>query len=225
MLQKRTLPTVVFAFLLIASLAAAQATHEGVTTINGGRSTIYLKGAPQTITPAAQPSAGLIKIFSNLGSGSNVYDPVAGTGVLGRNVPGQPRPEWLAFAFTPVADHVVQQIQVGATYVSGTNELFVSLNDDNAGLPGMALHTWHFVNLPTFGTCCTLQTAKYKTGIPVTGGTQYWVVLRTATGTSDTWDVWNNDFNGQQGKFSNNLGSGWVDGGIQQQGAFGVFGQ
>jgi len=223
MLQKKILSTLICLF--ISSLAAAQATHDGVTTINGGRTTIYLKGAPQKITTATPTPAGLVKIFSNLGTGSNVYNSFAGTGVLGQNVPGQPFPEWLGFAFTPAADHLVQVIQVGATYVSGTNELYLSLNADNAGLPGKALHTWHFVNLPTFGTCCALQSGLFKSGIPVKKGTQYWVVLRTAGGPSDTWDVWNNDFNGQQGRFSNNLGSGWLDGGIQQQGAFGVFGQ
>jgi len=37
--------------------------------------------------------------------------------------------------------------------------------------------------------------------------------------------VWNDNFKGTQGTFSNNIGSGWVQGGIQTQGAFGVFGQ
>src|SRR5438270_8596371 len=116
MLQKRTLLTIISFFLLISSLATAQASHDGLTTINGGRTTIYLKGAPKDLTPAAQPPAGLATIFSNLGRGNNVYSAVAGTGVLGPNVPGQPYPEWLAFAFTPAADHLVQLIQVGATY-------------------------------------------------------------------------------------------------------------
>ena len=215
-----------FICVILATFVYAQAAPNGVVTINGGRTALYLKGHSNDYIPAKNPGAGLVTIFSNLGTGTNVYNPDAGTGVLGPKVPGQPRPEWLGFAFTPTADHIVQVIAVGATYVSGTNELFVSLNDDNNGVPGNPLRMWHFTNLPAFGTCCTLQVARYAAGIPVTQGTQYWVVLRTATGgLSDTWDVWDNDFGGQMGVFSNNLGTGWFQSSIQQQGAFGVFGQ
>ena len=213
------------AVLLLAAMGLyAQAMKDGVITINGGKTTVYMKAGPGVITPAAPHAAGLVTIYSNLGTGTNVYNSFAGTGVLGRDVPGEPRPEWLAFAFTPTAEHTVTQIQVGVTYSSGTNEVVMSLNADNAGLPGATLQTWHFENLPTFGGCCTVQTAT-SAGIPVHQGKQYWLVLRNRATAQDTWDVWNNDFNNVQGTFSNNLGQGWVDGGIQQQGAFGIFGQ
>jgi hypothetical protein len=100
------------------------------------------------------------------------------------------------------------------------------VNDDNNGKPGNALHTWiMFSNLATFGSCCTLQTAKVPGGIPVTKGTMYWLVLRTFNNNDGTWDVWNDNFNEVNGPFSNNLGTGWLLGGIQAQGAFGVFGR
>ena len=211
------------AVLLLAAMAAySQAMKDGVITINGGRTTVYMKPL-SGFTPARPHAAGLVTIYSNLGTGTNVYNGLAGTGVLGRDVPGQPRPEWLAFAFTPTAEHTVTQIQVGVTYSSGTNEVVMSLNADNGGLPGAALQEWHFQNLPAFGTCCTLQTAT-SAGIPVHQGKQYWLVLRNRAISQDTWDVWNNDFNNVQGTFSNNTGQGWVPGGIQQQGAFGIFG-
>ena len=106
---------------------------------------------------------------------------------------------------------------------SGTNNVLLTLNENNGGIPGKVLHAWTFTNLPVFGTCCVLQTGKYQHGVPVTKDTMYWVVLRTTS--DDTFDVWNNNFAGKQGPFSNNLGNGWVNGGIQELGAFGVFGR
>jgi hypothetical protein len=209
--------------VLLATLVLAQS-RERVTTINGGRTTLFLE-APTFGLRATAPGAGLVTIYSNLGTGNNVYNGIAGNGVLGRDVPGQPRPEWLAFAFTPAADHTVTEIQVGVTNASGTNSVVLSFNQDAGGIPGAALQTWHFTSLPTFGSCCTLQTAKSKSGISVKAGTQYWVVLENQAIAQDTWDVWNYDSNNAQGVFSNNTGQGWQAGGIQQQGAFGVFGK
>jgi hypothetical protein len=48
-------------------------------------------------------------------------------------------------------------------------------------------------NLPTFYTCCTLAVANFPHGgVPVTAGTQYWVVADTPlSGTgSDFYGVW-----------------------------------
>ncbi|MBZ5598534.1 MAG: hypothetical protein LAN83_09435 [Acidobacteriia bacterium] len=224
----RTLHTVLIVCLgtfMLAAVAMGQASKDGVITINGGRTTVYMKPPSPVVAPAQPPSADLVTIYSNLGTGSNVYNAIAGSGVLGRQVPGQPRPEWLANGFTPTADHTVTEIQVGVTYVSGDNEMVLSLNEDNGGVPGKVLHTWHFANLSAFGTCCTLQTARLKTGIPVKKDTLYWVLVRTSRQGVDTWDVWNNNISDFQGSFSNNTGQGWNQKSIQELGAFGVFGQ
>jgi hypothetical protein len=195
----------------------------GVVTINGGRNTILMRTPSEPFVPATTALSKLVKIYSNLGKGSNVYNSIAGVGILGPDA-GQPWPQWVGYGFRPKADHTVTEIQVGATYVQGTNTLVVSLNEDNKGIPGKALHTWHFSNLLTFGSCCTLQTAKYSKGIPVKKGKLYWVVLSPQKKFQDTYDVWNNNFAGMQGTFSNNIGSGW-NSSYQVLGAFGVFGK
>ncbi len=82
--------------------------------------------------PATTASSKLVKIYSNLGKGSNVYNSIAGVGILGPDG-GQPWPQWMGCGFRPKADHTVTEIQVGATYVQGTNTLVVSLNEDNKG--------------------------------------------------------------------------------------------
>ncbi len=207
-----------------ANIAAwAQAGNDGVITINGGRNAIVVKGRSQAITPAEAVPSKLVKIYSNLGKGNNVYNGNSGFGILGTDA-GQPWPQMVGDGFVPKADHVVTEIQVGASYVQGTNTLVVSLNQDKNGVPGKVLHSWSFNNLPAFGSCCTLQTAKYAKGIPVKKGKQYWVVLRPKNAFQDTYDVWNDNSEGVQGTFSNNIGSGWNTS-YQMLGGFGVFGK
>ena len=87
--------------------------------------------------------------MSNLGTGKNVYNGNAGVGILGPDT-GQPWPQSVGCGFRPKANHVVTEIQVGATHVQGTNTLVVSLNEDDKGIPGKALHTWYFSNLPVW---------------------------------------------------------------------------
>lgn len=211
-------------FLLLACLPALAQTKDGVVPINGGRDFIYVKPVDRS-HPAVKPPASLVTIYSNLGTGTNVYNGAAGTGVLGRNVPNQPFPEWVANGFTPTANHTVTEIQVGVSWVEGANTVILSLNEDNGGKPGKTLFITQFTNLPTFGNCCTLETASFTTGVPVTQGTQYWVVLRTSPTNQGTWNVWNNNFKDLQGPFSNSLGNGWFQQSVQELGAFGVFGQ
>lgn len=209
--------------LMLAGAAWGQAANDGVITINGGRNTILMRAPSEPFVPAVTASSNLVKIYSNLGKGSQVYNAISGYGILGPDA-GQPWPESVGCGFRPKADHTVTEIQVAATHVQGTNALVVTLNEDNKGIPGKALHTWHFSNLPTFGQCCALQTAKYAKGIPVKKGKLYWVVLSPQAKDKDTYDVWNNNFAGTQGTFSNNIGSGW-DSSYQVLGAFGVFGK
>ena len=213
-----------FCLLLTASLPVFAQSKDGVVPINGGRNFVYVKPVDRS-HPAAKPQPGLVTIYSNLGTGTNVYNGAAGTGVLGKNVPNQPYPEWVANGFTPTANHTVTEIQVGVTWVEGANSVILSLNEDNGGKPGKTLFITQFTNLPTFGTCCTLQTATLTTGVPVTQGTQYWVVLRTKPTNQGTWNVWNNNFKDLQGPFSNSLGNGWFQQSTQELGAFAVLGQ
>jgi hypothetical protein len=210
--------------LVFTNLAAwAQASNDRVISLNGGRNAILRSAPAQPFVPAAPTSSTLVKIYSTLGTGDNVYSKFSGVGILGTNT-GQMLPEKVANGFRPKADHIVTQIRVGATNLQGTNVLVVSLNQDNHGIPGKALHTWHFSGLPAFGSCCTLQTGRYATGIPVKQGKLYWVVLRPNSQFQDTWDIWDNNFAGTQGTWANNTGTGW-NASYQVLGGFGVFGK
>jgi hypothetical protein len=210
------------AFITLA--ASAQTSNDGVIKLNGGRSAILMRAPSQPFMPAVRPSSKLVKIYSTLGKGNNVYSTLSGFGILGTGA-GQPWPEMVGNGFRPKADHIVTEIQVGATHFQGTNALVVSLNQDNHGVPGKALHTWHFTDLPVIWSCCTLQTGKYAKGIMVKKGKLYWVVLRPEEKFQDTWDIWADNFAGKQGRmWANNIGSGWSSS-YQTLGAVGVFGK
>lgn len=223
--MNRSRSFIILGLLLLLGLSAwAQAPQDGVITINGGKETVLMKPWSTTITSAEPAPPGLVKIYSTLGTGNNVYNANAGNGIVGPDA-GQMFPEWVGNAFLADADHVVTVIQVGATYVSGGNAVVLSLNDDNNQRPGKTLGTWHFANLPQFGSCCTLLTAKSKTGIKITKGKLYWVVMGTSPLDPDTYAVWNNDWNGKQGLWTNDIGSGWAPASHQQLNAFAVFGK
>ena len=210
--------------LAISVAASAQGNNVGVVKLNGGRNAILVTAPTQPLTPAQLPPSSLVTIYSTLGTGDHVYSTLSAIGILGTET-GQPWPEMVGNGFRPKSDHLVTEVQVGATHFQGTNVLVVSLNRDNHGVPGKALHTWRFSNLPEIWTCCTLQTGKYAKGIPVEKGKLYWVVLRPEEKFQDTWDFFADNFAEKQGKyFSNNIGSGWNTS-YQVLGAVGVFGK
>ena len=211
--------------LLFVNVAVwGQASNDGVVKLNGGKNAILMTAPSQPFTPAVRASSKLVTIYSTLGKGNHVYSQLSGFGILGTNT-GQMLPEMVANGFRPTTDHIVTEVQVGATHLQGTNVLVVSLNEDNYGVPGRPLHTWHFSNLPVVWSCCTLQTGKYAKGIPVKRGKLYWVVLRPEKQFQDTWDVWADNYAEKQGKyFSNNTGTGWNTS-YQTLSAVGVFGK
>jgi hypothetical protein len=210
---------------LVGVTALALGSKQGFITINGGRQTVALRGPSKFFTPPPVVEPGLTTIYSNLGTGTGVYNCCTGWTIsaTGSVIGAQ---NWVANGFTPSANVTATQVQAGVGYVTGTNGVTLALAADSSGVPGTILHTWRVdkTTLPTFGTCCMLVHGNDKAGIKLTANTQYWVIVRTSTSTPDTWDAWNLDSNGASGPFSNNTGSGWQNLGSAQQGAFAVRG-
>nr|MBA3915172.1 hypothetical protein [Terriglobales bacterium] len=113
--QQRTSNICLGLLILFSLTAAAQANSPRVATLNDGRTVVYLKPPSNFFTPAP-PDAGLVTIYSNLGTGNNIYNGIAGTGILGHFVPGQPFPEWIGNSFVPSDNRMVTEVQVGVTY-------------------------------------------------------------------------------------------------------------
>ena len=123
------------ALALTGLAVTAHAAPPGVTFSKDGHVAVISGGTPVR-TPAALPP-GLTPIFSNLAS----IDP---NGVymadIGYTVSGGSSQFWYGAAFTPASNVTAGEIDIGATYISGSKQaLQLQLYADANGLPGQEL--------------------------------------------------------------------------------------
>lgn len=163
-------------------------------------------------------------MYSNLGTGNNVYNcctgwTIFGTGFLGTSFTA-------ANEFQVNFSSYVFEIDVAVGYVAGDNLFYLNIDADNAGQPGAVLAS--FTNLSSstdFGSCCGLVTVYTGAGPNLSAGTNYWLVIGPMDTTSTTWEAWNfsNSAVGLD-EYSTDGGLTWVNNGIQGQGAFQILG-
>jgi hypothetical protein len=181
----------VLSVLALAGIAAlAAAGHRGIVTSQDGRMSIAKQG-PSHVTPWNEPSTDLTIIAGNLSKYPNgVFFCCYGYTVSGpSSFLGSAN--WVAIPFTPTSNMTVKEVEVSVGWGGqGTNGVTVSVNLDANGLPGTALASLNATGLSDYGQCCQLVVAKSGTGLPVTQGTQYWVVVSTSISTQNTYDVW-----------------------------------
>lgn len=192
--MKKTLVVLSLVTLLLFSLSAMAASKNGYTTTQGGR---------QTTAPAGhflpfnfQPPADEAVIYNNLSNYPlGVYWCCTGYTISGPNsIIGATYAD--AMPFTPSANGTVNKIAVAVGWVTGANAVTVSLNADAGGVPGAVIGKFDLNGLPSFGSCCVVESKSSSKGASVTAGTQYWVVVQTTSGGTDTWAAWNdNDTN------------------------------
>jgi len=172
------------------------------------------------------PAMAQQTFFTDLGTGNNVYNPstgwtVSGTGTIGVSFTA-------ANLFTSLASGAVSQIDLGVGYAGGTNAFYASIWTDNNGLPGTEL--WNAQNLSSsqdFGGCCGLVTITGITGLDLTAGQQYFVVLGPETLNSTVFEAWNWNSQGVDGLdlYSTNGGESWNSNGTGNAlGAFDILG-
>ena len=162
-------------------------------------------------------------LYSNLGT-DPVYQccngwTVSGTGTVGTSFTS-------ANEFTAMASGSISQIDIGVGYVTGVNSFYAALYTDNGGLPGTQM--WRQDGLSSsqnFGGCCGLVTITGITGVSLTAGESYFLVLGPESTTDTSWLAWNysNSATGLD-LFSTDGGSNWVSNGTQPQGAFDIIG-
>jgi hypothetical protein len=195
MVKTRVLP----ATLCLAALALASTSLFAQDNKVAPPVTI-VEGSP-IIHKAEAPPPGAKVLYSNLGTGSDVYYSSEGWTISGPDsVIGTQYAA--ALAYTPSADSTIEGAQVGVGYVTGADTVAVAIFSDENGAPGKPLKVWNPVNLPTFGTCCTLVTVKDAAGIKVAAGTQYWLVVGTDAASETSWDAWNFNYNQVSGTMS-----------------------
>jgi hypothetical protein len=171
------------------------------------------------------PAMAQQTFFNDLGTGNDVYNgstgwTISGTGTVGTSFTA-------ANLFTSLASGSVSEIQLGVGYVTGTNAFYASVWTDNNGLPGTEI--WNQQNLSSsqnFGGCCGLVTITGISGLTLTAGQQYFVVLGPESLGATTWEAWNYNSTGASGLdlYSTNGGESWNSNGTQTLGAFEILG-
>ncbi len=132
-------------------------------------------------------------IYSDLGSGSTVFDPFNPWCVTGASSPncGPLTLRMVASSFTPSTNYNLTQVDMALQFFSGTNQVIVGLETDSGGLPsGITVASWSFSNLPAYtgSSCCALQTQTFSSGSLLAAGTTYWLVA--SPGGTDTLVGW-----------------------------------
>lgn len=177
--MKRTL--IFQGLLLVCNLSLLAQTSQPLVVDSKEKSAIQ---EPQEVPE------GLEKIYSNLGSSKtdlygasswSVFGPTSGV-AYGHNA-------FVGMPFTPKSNSHVSQVEVAVQYVTGDNQVNLSIYQDSGGVPGTLLAGPVTVtNLSDSGTCCALAIADF-TSQAVTAGTRYWVVADTPlTGTGSDFE-------------------------------------
>ena len=169
---------------------------------------------------------GTKTFFTDLGPQGNVYNccdgwTVSGSGTVGESFTA-------ANLFTSLLTGSVSQIDLGVGFVTGVNSFYASVWTDNGGLPGTELAQWNNLSSnETFGQCCGLVTISGISGLSLTAGQSYFVILGPTSLTSTTWEAWNQNNQGVNGLdlYSTNGGQTWNSNGTGNPlGAFDVLG-
>src|SRR5580704_13226806 len=131
--------------------------------------------------------------FSDLGTGTNVYNccegwAISGTGTLGTTFTS-------ANSFMAGATGSVSEIDVAVSYIAGTNSFFAALYTDSGNEPGTLLDQWNNLSSSQpVGGCCGLVSITGITGLNLTAGQSYFLVLGPTNLNSTTFETldWNN---------------------------------
>jgi hypothetical protein len=166
-------------------------------------------------------------LYSNFGSAGTVYNccagwTVSGTGTIGTSFTA-------ANEFSPTMSGSIGEIDIAVGLVVPPDSFYVALYTDNSGIPGSKLGEWDNLNSNgnnfgqgcSNGGSCPYTSITGISGVDVTAGTNYWLVVGPMSTSSATWEAWNfsNSALGND-DYSTDGGKSWVQQGQQSQGAF-----
>lgn len=171
------------------------------------------------------PAVAQNELYNNLGSGSSVYQCCTGWTISGTAATGTSFTS--ANEFTAMASGSISQIDVGVGWVlSASDTFYAALYTDNGGLPGTQLGYWgNLTSNQEEGGCCGLVSITGISGISLTAGENYFLVMGPMNVNDDSWLAWNwsNSATGLD-LYSTDGGQTWNSNGTQPQGAFDIIG-
>ena len=157
-------------------------------------------------------------IFSDLGTGSNVYNSSSNSwGVLGSAntfSPGIAQGVAMLFTAGGSGSEAVGQVDFGMWNFGGAQTFTASIWTDPAGSPGsqVAGALWSLATSNAYNNCCVMSTVSGISGVTLTGGLQYFMILQPASysDTSDNGWAYNSQSVSGDVQFTSN-GSSWTD--------------
>jgi hypothetical protein len=176
------------------------------------------------LAPVIFANAGTL--FTDLGTGGSVYDPSNGSTVKGSGSGGSSITQARPFTVAGTGDDLVSQIDLGFVTQTGTPTFTASIWTDNSGLPGVELGTWNLSTSVTLGHCCGLSSQTGITGVTVTGGTEYFMVVGPRSLTDNSFNQWQWNTTGAVADQLGSLDGGatWINDGQGANLAFDVLG-
>ena len=174
--------------------------------------------------------AGPTTLFSDLGPPGNVYVGGIGWSINGSGPPfGSSQTAAGMFTVGGIGNFSVDSIDLAVGQVNAPFTFDASIWTDNAGLPGVQVANAAFDNLMSnqpFGGCCGLVTVSGISGVTLTGGESYFMVLGPVSLTDSSAVAWNWNNQGVNGLelTSPDGGVTWDSHGISTLGAFDIIG-
>jgi hypothetical protein len=158
-------------------------------------------------------------LFTDLGSTPPIYDCCTAWTVDGGS--GTPSSSFTVASLFTVAGSgslAVDQIDLAMSNASGPDTFYATIVLDNSGTPGaqVAGALWSpLTTTQAFGDCCALVSITGITGVILTGGQQYFMILGPLSTSDTSNNAWNWNNQGVAGDIqqSNDGGVTWIDGG------------
>lgn len=174
---------------------------------------------------AVSLQAGPLTLFSDLGTGGSVYSTDPGSLVQGSGVGGNSISQARPFTVSGTGDFDVTQIDLGVVHDIG-NTFTASIWTSASSQPGSSLGSWNLTADEPGGSCCLLATQTGITGVTLTGGSQYFMVLEPQKITDASKIEWEPNSLGQISTVFGSLNGGatWIQDGSSSNAAFDVLG-
>jgi len=170
--------------------------------------------------------------FNDFGPG-NSYIPTIG-GTIAGSASGLGESYTRANEFTSEATGSVSQIDWAVGYLSGTNSFFAALYTANGNAPGTLIQQWNGLSSnQNFGYCCGVVTVSGISGLTLSAGQSYFMVLGPTDLDSTTYEAWNINDQNVNGLdlyantgCQNGSGDGcrWINTGVRNISAFDIVG-
>jgi len=174
---------------------------------------LHHNGPLKVYVPPQEVPEGMTEIYSSLGTDpKNLYNWLATWLVSGPNsILGLS--DFIAMPFTPTSNAHVFEVRTAILWdKSGADQVNLSIHEDSKGHPGKLLAGPVTVTDVPHVHCCQLAVADFSSGVPVNGGTQYWIVADTPTTGqgSDFYGEWAGAVSPVLPLAANTAGGGWV---------------